>query len=148
MSVTLSRYDKYPAATYLTDNDKHILLHSRFFYWDDNSPVFKYGCVVATYTYSSGAFDQHASGDPGTRTSPNPGLTCSYFSFDVVQWTERKYDGTEQHHFEEVRRDTNSIYVHDRSRGYTIRLPIHGGTSALSADGEHTWMPLYAIECD
>lgn len=65
---------------------------------------------------------------------------------DPIDWTERKTDSDERHSFEETRRDDEFIYLNDSSRGYSIRLPVAGGNSALSADGGKTWKSLYEVE--
>jgi len=122
----LGIYGKYPDKTYLTDDDKKVLRRSPFFYRENNEPVFQKGAVVATYHYPGGAFEQHAGHDP-------------------IAWTERKTASDERHSFEETRRDTEFIYLNDSSRGYTIRLPMAGGESALSGDGEQTWTTLYPV---
>ena len=123
----LGIYGKYPDRTYLTDADKKILRRSPFFYRENDEPVFKLGKVVASYQYTGGAFEQHAGNDP-------------------IDWTESKTDSDERHSFEETRRDREFIYLNDSSRGYSLRLPIAGGNSSLSADGEKTWQTLYQVE--
>jgi hypothetical protein len=90
------------------------------------SPVFAYGKVIARYRYQGGAFEQHARKDP-------------------IYWTESKTGGDESYTFEESRRDAKHIFLHDSSRGFTIRLPITGGRSFLSTDREKTWQPLYEV---
>lgn len=119
-------YGKYPNKTYLTDDDKKILMHSPFFFNQDGTPVFQKGKVIARYTYTGGAFEQHAGRDP-------------------IYWTETKTDGDSSYTFEEARRDAQYIFIHDSSRGFTIRIPVSGGRSALSHDEEKTWQPLYQI---
>lgn len=119
-------YGKFPDKTYLTDEDKQILMRSPFFYHKDGTPVFEKGKVVVRYPYLGGAFEQHAGKDP-------------------IYWTETKADSDVTFSFEESRRDTEYIFLTDRSRGFTIRLPVAGGWSFLSTDGEKTWRPLYEI---
>lgn len=122
----LGIYGKYPDKTYLTDDDKKLLMRSPFFYRKDGTPVFQKGKVVARYPYPGGAFEQHAGKEP-------------------VYWTETKTDSNAAFTFEEARRDREFIFLHDRTRGFTIRLPIRGGDSSLSTDNEKTWLPLYRI---
>jgi hypothetical protein len=119
-------YGKYPDKTYLTEDDKKILMRSPFFYNKDDSPVLKMGKIIARYTYQDGAFEQHAGKSP-------------------IYWTETKADGDTVFTFEEFRRDKQYIFLHDSSRGFTIRLPVNGGDSSLSTDSEKTWHPLYQI---
>ena len=119
-------YGKYPDKTYLTDDDKKALLRSPFFYRADDSPVFQKGKVIARYQYDGGAFEQHAGKDP-------------------IDWTETKGEGEAGYTFQELRRDGENIYIRDDSRGFTIRLPVSGGRSAISADNEKTWQPLYEV---
>lgn len=117
-------YGKYPDETYLTDDDKRTLMRSPFFYRSDNTPVFEKGKVIVRYAYPGGAFEQHAGRNP-------------------VFWTESKADDEASYTFEESRRDANHIFIHDSSRGFTIRIPVSGGQSALSFDNEKTWQQLY-----
>jgi hypothetical protein len=119
-------YGKYPDQTYLTDDDKRILMRSPFFYRKDDSPVFAHGKVIARYTYQGGAFEQHAGKDP-------------------ITWTESKTGGDASYTFEESGRDAKHIFLYDSSREVTIRLPITGGHSFLSTDREKTWQPLYEV---
>ncbi len=119
-------YGKYPDKTYLTDEDKRTLMHSPFFYHKDSTPVFQKGRVVVRYTYRGGAFEQHAGKDP-------------------IYWTETKIDSDASYTFEESRRDTEYIFLNDRSRGIAIRLPVKGGRSSFSNDSETTWQSLYQI---
>ena len=119
-------YGKYPDKTYLTDADKRLLMRSPFFYREDNTPVFQRGKVIARYTYEGGAFEQHAGADP-------------------LCWTEAKANGEQGFTFEESRRDKDDIFLRDGGRGFTIRLPINGGCSFLSADNEKTWRTLYTV---
>ena len=121
-------YGKYPDQTYLTDSDKLILLRSPFFYHKDDTPVFTLGEVVARYAYPGGVFAQHGAKPP-------------------ILWTESKTGGGETaYQFDESRRDAEFIYLHDDDRGFSIRLPLAGGMSSLSSDGEKSWRPLYEVK--
>lgn len=97
---------------------------SPFFYHPDDRPVFEKGKVIARYTYPGGAFEQHA-GKP------------------QIYWTETKTNGEVSYTFEEARRDAQHIFIHDYTRGFTIRIPVSGGQSALSNNKEKTWQRLY-----
>ena len=119
-------YGKYPNQTYLTDEDKRMLLRSPFFYHKNDTPVFEKGKVIASYKYPGGTFEQHAGKAP-------------------VHWTESKIGGEMSYTFEEIRRDAEYIVLHDSSRGFTIRVPVAGGRSFLSTDGEKTWRNLYEV---
>ena len=119
-------YGKYPDKTYLTADDKKMLRRSPFFYRENNEPVFQKVEVIATYDYPRGAFEQHSGHDP-------------------IDWTECKTASVERHRFEETWRDTEFIYLNDSSRGYSFWLPMDGGESALSGDGEKTWPILYHV---
>jgi len=120
-------YGKYPDKTYLTDQDKKILRRSPFFYNADDSPVFDKGKVVRRFRYSGGAFEQLEGKAP-------------------IHWVENKDGDGVEFIFEELRRDKQFILIHDDSRRFTIRLPVVGGRSFLSRDGEKTWQPLYEVE--
>ena len=119
-------YGKYPDRAYLTDEDKRMLMRSPFFYHPNDTPVFELGKVITSYKYPGGAFEQRAGKPP-------------------IYWTESKSGSDESHTFEETRRDAGYIILRDSGRGFTIRLPIAGGRSFLSTDGEKTWRNLYEV---
>lgn len=119
-------YGKYPDNTYLTEQDKKTLRRSPFFYHADGTPVFQLGRVVTRYPYQGGAFE--------LREGKAPRI-----------WTESKTTGPAVFTFEEARRDANSVFLRDEGRGFTIRIPLNGGQSALSTDDEETWKPLYVV---
>ncbi len=119
-------YGKYPDDTYLTEEDKQMLMRSPFFYHEDDTPVFDVGTVVARFLYSGGAFEQH--------TGKNP-----------VLWTETKSDSDARFTFEETMRDDRYVFLQDKGRGITIRLPVSGGRSSLSVDDGTTWSDFYEI---
>jgi hypothetical protein len=119
-------YGKYPDKTYLTADDKRILMQCPFFYFKDGKPVFQKGEVIVRYSYPGGVFEQHAGKDP-------------------IYWTETKTNGEGTFSFVESRRDAEHIVLSDRSRAVSIRLPVTGGPSFLSTDGEKTWRALYQI---
>jgi hypothetical protein len=120
-------YGKYPDRTYLTPQDKRILMRSPFFYHPDNTPVFNRGDVVSRVSYAGGAFEQLAGTNP-------------------ILWIESKDSGPTSFIFEEVRRDKRFISLHDETRRMNIRLPRQGGRSLLSQNGGKTWQPLYTVE--
>lgn len=122
----LGIYGKYPDHTYLTDDDKKILLRSPFFYRDNDEPVARKAKTIARYAYDGGAFEQQDGNEP-------------------IYWLETKTNGDAGFTFEETRRDVEHIFLHDAGRGFTIRLPLNGGRSTLSTDDEKTWRPLYEI---
>jgi len=119
-------YGRYPDRTYLTEQDKKILMKSPFFYHKNGEPVFKKGPVITRYVYRGGAFVQHGGSGP-------------------ILWTETKSSSSVEYQFEESRRDDTWIYLYDAGRNFTIRLPIKGGRSSLSTDNGKNWRPLYNI---
>jgi len=119
-------YGKYPDRTYLTEQDRQILMKSPFFYHKNGEPVLKKGPVVTRYVYRDGAFIQHAGTDP-------------------ILWTETKSNSSDEYQFAELRRDYEWIYLYDAGRNFTIRLPIKGGRSSLSTDDGRSWRPLYEV---
>ena len=115
-------YGKYPDHTYLTEEDKQILMRSPFIYHEDGSPVFQ-NEVITRYKYSEGVFDCYAGGPP-------------------FLWTETKDDGSATFSFVESNRDAEHIVLHDKGCNITIQLPVNGGQSMWSTDGS-TWHKLY-----
>lgn len=120
-------YGKYPDQTYLTPDDKKILMRSPFFYRENDEPVVKKGPVVSRYAYNGGAFEQHESDEP-------------------VQWTERKTGSDAAYSFEETRRTAEGIFLHDAGRGISIKLPITDGRCFFSTNDGKTWVPLYDVK--
>ena len=119
-------YGKYPDKTYLTEQDKKILMISPFFYHENGEPVLKKGPVVARYLYRGGAFVQHGNIDP-------------------ILWIETKSNSSDEYQFVESRRDNESIHLYDLRRNFTIRFPVKGGRSYLSIDNGKSWRPLYHL---
>lgn len=119
-------YGKYPDRTYLTKQDKQILMISPFFYHENGEPVLKKGPIITRYVYRGGEFVQHAGTGP-------------------ILWTETKSNSPEDYQFVEPRRDDKWIYLYDAGRNFTIRLPIKGGRSFLSTDDGKSWRPLYDV---
>jgi hypothetical protein len=101
-------------------------MRSAFFYHKNDTPVFQKGKVIARYKYRGGAFEQHAGKAP-------------------IDWTETKSRNGATFTYQESRRDTKYIFLYDSGRRFTIRLPVSGGRSSLSTDGEKTWRRLYKI---
>ncbi|MFC1793808.1 hypothetical protein ACFL3Q_09510 [Planctomycetota bacterium] len=119
-------YGKYPDRTYLTEQDKQILIRSPFFYHENGEPVLKKEPIVTRYMYRGGAFVQHAGSDP-------------------ILWTETKTNSSDEYQFVESRRDDKWIYLYDAGRNFMIRLPIKGGLSSLSTDEGKSWRSLYRV---
>lgn len=119
-------YGKYPDQTYLTADDKRILMRSPFFYRENGEPVLNKGRVIARYVYAGGSFEQHAGNDP-------------------IYWTERKSGSDVTFTFVEKGRDAKHIRLGDDTRGYSIRIPVKGGPSTISTDRGQTWGTLYDV---
>jgi len=120
-------YGKYPDKTYLTDEDKEILLRSPFFFHPDGEPVAKPAQVVEKYVYRGGSF---------TRQVVN----------GKSEWVESKADGSAEFRFTETGRDQEWIRLFDPRRGMAIRLPVGSGTCSWSTDNGKTWKALYRVD--
>jgi len=119
-------YGKYPNKTYLTEQDKQILMRSPFFYHENGEPVLKKGPIITRYVYRGGAFVQHKGSKP-------------------ILWTEIKSKSSDEYRFIETQRDDRWIYLYDAGRNFTIRIPIKGGSSSLSTNGGESWLLLYNV---
>ena len=116
-------YGKYPDKTYLTDEDKTILMKSPFFFRPDGAPVVKPAQVVEKYVYDGGSFARYKS-----------------------EWVESKADGSATFRFTETRRDKDWIRLFDSGRNMALRLPVGGGTCSWSTDDGKTWNALYRLD--
>ncbi|MFO0889417.1 MAG: hypothetical protein U0790_09790 [Isosphaeraceae bacterium] len=122
----LGIYGKYPDRTYLTEDDRRVLLLSPFFFRPDGQPVLALGDAVEKYVYDGGSFAKHViEGKP--------------------VWVESKEDGRAQFRFTETGRDGRWIRLSDPGRGMSLRLPVAGGTCSWSTDGGRTWNALYRV---
>ncbi len=119
-------YGKYPDKTYLTDEDKAILMKSPFFFHPDGRPVVEPPEEVERYTYNGGQFIKYSSDND------------SY-------WLEAKTDNSAQYRFREKSRDQTWINLYDAGRNMTLRLPAHGGMCEWSVDDGKTWHPIYRV---
>lgn len=117
-------YGKYPDRCYLTATDKQSLLHSPFFFDKEGRPVTGREVFSEWYSYEGGFFGKLEKSD---------------------LWKEQKSDGSAAFLFQEVKRDSDWIVLKDAGRGFTIRLPVQGGFSGLSADDGKTWGSLYQV---
>ena len=54
-------YGKYPDHTYLTDEDKGILMKSPFFFRPNGEPVVKSARVAEKYLYDGGSFTRYVA---------------------------------------------------------------------------------------
>lgn len=61
-----------------------------------------------------------------------------------AQWKEGKNDLSEKHYFEELKRDSDIILLNDASRHISVQIPIKGGVSKISVNGE-AWGDLYEV---
>ena len=119
-------YGKYPDKTYLTDEDKAILMKSPFFFQPSGEPVVKPAQAVEKYVYNGGFFTRYVGGGKS-------------------EWVESKADGSMQFRFAEIGRDKEWIRLFDSSRDMVLRLPVGGGTCAWSTDDGKTWNALYHV---
>ena len=120
-------YGKYPDHTYLTEEDKGILMRSPFFFHSNGKPVVKPAQVVEKYTYDGGAFTR-------------------YLREGKSEWVESKVDGSQEFRFAEAGRDKEWIRLFDSSRGMALRLPVGGGWCSWSTDDGKTWNSLYRVD--
>ena len=120
-------YGKYPDATYLTEEDKRILMRSRFFFHPNGDPVAKPPKAVEKYVYGSGHFVKY-SHEWGS------------------EWVESKTDGSPKARFVETSRDKNWIRLLNARRNMLLRLPVGGGRCSWSTDGGKTWNNLYRVD--
>jgi hypothetical protein len=120
-------YGKYPDQTYLTDEDKGILMRSPFFFHPNGDPVVKPAQVTEKFVYDGGAF---------------AGCVVNGKS----EWVESKTDGSSQFHFTEAGRDKDWIQLLDASRNMVLRLPVGGGWCSWSTDDGKTWNALYRVD--
>lgn len=120
-------YGKYPDHTYLTDEDKAILMRSPFLFRPNGEPVAKPAQAVAKYVYDGGSFTK-------------------YVANGKSEWVESKSDESSQFRFAEAGRDRQWIRLFDASRGMALRLPVGGGTCAWSTDDGKTWNALYHVD--
>ena len=83
--------------------------------------------IVARYAYRGGAFCQHGDVAP-------------------IYWTEEQDGKGTCFSFKEIRREAGVIHIHDNTRDMTIRIPLEGGLSEWSTDGQASWKQLYDME--
>jgi hypothetical protein len=119
-------YGKYPDRTYLTAEDKAILMKSPFFFHPNGSPVVKPARLVEKYVYQGGSFAKYSRGQES-------------------EWLEAKADGSAEFRFAETGRDEKWIDLFDAGRNMKLRLPVGGGTCAWSTNGGATWHNLYRV---
>lgn len=120
-------YKKWPEGAYLTGFDKLKLMDSPFFFSADGSPVIAKKNYVEKFSYGRGFF-----GDTGEK--------------GPARWLERSDETLAVFKFEELVRDEEWIFIKDRARKYTIRIPRKGGMSKLTGDDGAHWQDLYAVK--
>ena len=120
-------YGKYPDHTYLTDEDKGILMKSPFFFRPNGDPVVKPAQVAEKYLYDGGSFTRHLREGKS-------------------EWVESKVDGSAEFRFAETGRDKDWIRLFDAGRNMALRLPVGGGRCSWSTDGGKTWNALYHVD--
>jgi hypothetical protein len=119
----LGIYGKYPDQTYLTTEDKGILMKSPFFFHRNGNPVVALARLMEKYAYAGGAF-------------------ARYVRDRDSEWVESKVDGSAEFRFVETKRDEKWIHLLDADRHTQLRLPVGGGNCVGSTDGGQTWHPL------
>jgi hypothetical protein len=120
-------YGKYPDHTYLTDEDKAILMRSPFFFKPNGEPVVKPTKIVEKYAYDGGTFTK-------------------YSRDGKAEWVESKSDGSAEFPFVETSRDREWIVLFDASRDMKLRLHVGGGECSWSTDDGKTWNLIYHVE--
>jgi hypothetical protein len=121
-------YEKWPKGAYLTGFDKLKLRESSFFFAANGAPILEMN-YVEKFAHSRGHF-----GNTGVKGS--------------AMWIERSEEIPVVYKFEELVRDENWIFIKDRSRGYTIKLPRKGGMSKLTGDDGAHWQDLYVVHSE
>ena len=119
-------YGKYPDQTYLTDEDKRLLIRSPFFFYANGDPVVKPAKIVEKYVHSGGHF-------------------AAYAREQSTEWVEAKADGSAEFRFVETKRDKDWIQLFDASRKMMLRLPVGGGPCSWSTDEGQSWHRLYDV---
>ena len=119
-------YGKYPDQTYLTDEDKRLLIRNPFFFYANGDPVVKPAKIVEKYVHSGGHF-------------------AAYASEQSTEWVEAKADGSAEFRFVETKRDKDWIQLFDASRKMMLRLPVGGGPCSWSTDEGRSWHRLYDV---
>jgi hypothetical protein len=123
----LGIYGKYPERTYLTEQDKSVLMLSPRFFRPDGEPVFKPADAVEKYAYEGGSF-------------------AKFNVAGSAVWVESKDNDQGPYRFVESERDSRWIRLRDSSRGMLLRLPMGGGTCSWSTDNGKTWNDLYHVD--
>ncbi|MGO9108575.1 MAG: hypothetical protein ACLP9L_05015 [Thermoguttaceae bacterium] len=120
-------YGKYPDKTYLTPEDKGILMKSPFFFHPNGDPVIKPVQIAEKFVYDGGSF-------------------VRYLRDGKSEWVESKADGSSEFRFAETSRDKEWIRLFDSSRDIALRLPVDGGMCSWSEDAGKTWNALYRVD--
>jgi len=120
-------YGKYPDKTYLTDEDKGILMKSPFFFHPNGDPVVKPAQIAEKFVYAGGSF-------------------ARYSREGKSEWVESKADGSSEFRFAETSRDKDWIRLFDSSRSMVLCLPVGGGMCFWSTDDGTTWNALYRVD--
>ncbi len=120
-------YGKYPDKTYLTPEDKGILMKRPFFFRPNGEPVVKPVQIAEKFVYEGGDFTR-------------------YSREGKSEWVESKADGSAGFRFAETSRDKDWIRLFDSSRDMALRLPVGGGMCSWSEDDGKTWNALYHVD--
>ena len=119
-------YDGYPDQTYLTEDEKAVLLKNPFFFDAAGTPVAGEWQVIARYNRRDGYIvrQQH------TKTGAH-------------QWTQTVANGTSVITFNEVAE--NGGYFHLKRTGGTttfeLKIPVAGGASQILTREKPAWSP-------
>ena len=111
-------YGKYPDQTYLTPDDKKLLLESPFFKTDEEIEAGK-PVSQTTYSYHGGEFVRYKARDGS------------------AYWIENASDGS-TFRFEETKNDGTYYYAFGRSF-ITLKIPMKGGASYFSDTNGQYW---------
>ncbi len=120
-------YEKYPNGAYFTPDDKSKLFDSPFFFDPTGASAIQNKLYLDKYMHEHGFFAKTAE------VAPN-------------NWVERSDQTSAVYHFDEMVRDSSSIFIKDPSRNYIIKIPLQGGMSELTGDSGAHWQNLYKLQ--
>lgn len=121
-------YGKYPDQTYLTKEDKSILLKSAFFFDKKGNPVTGLIKPVVEFSYRDGVFARY-------RDSKTKGFV----------WEEITLNGN-AFRFSESSAAKNAYELRAVDRNIWIRIPFAGGKAEISTDSGKSWRFFQNVE--